>query len=181
MFGPLYQRKDGTYVFASPIENGHVNMTALSDLGFWARYTFDHRAETSAKDLEIASDIVGWDYLVETFTKVTGQPAVFIHQSLDEWWNNFVGVDKPVANERGVEDDGSTTTRQNFSGFWRQWRDDVITRDLDWIRIVNPRGHRLESWMRETGYTGKVGYSTLKNAEDGKGNLKINLDRVSQL
>jgi len=39
-------------------------MIALADLGFWARWTFDHRKETSAKDLEVASDMVGWDRLV---------------------------------------------------------------------------------------------------------------------
>ena len=59
MFGPHNKRADGTYVFSTPIGQGHVPMIALSDLGFFARYSFDHRAEVSGKDLEVASDWVG--------------------------------------------------------------------------------------------------------------------------
>lgn len=110
MFMPLNRRKDGTFVFASPIGDGHVPMIALTDVGFFARYIFDHRAETSTKDLEVASEIVGWEHLVETFTRVTGQPAVFKRLTLDEWWSNFTNVDAPIANERAYGD-GSTTTR----------------------------------------------------------------------
>ncbi len=100
MFGPIGQRPDGTYVFASPVGDGHVPMIALEDLGFFARYTFDHRAETSGKDLEIATDWVNWDYLVETFTKVTGEKAEFLRQPLDEWFKNWLRADHPIANER---------------------------------------------------------------------------------
>jgi hypothetical protein len=67
-------------------------MIALSDLGWWARYTFDHRAETSARDLEVASDWVGWDYLRETFESVTGKKAVVVHQTVDEWMGNWSGI-----------------------------------------------------------------------------------------
>jgi hypothetical protein len=92
MFGPLGQRPDGTVVFATPIGKGHVPMIALKDLGWWARYTFDHRAESSTKDFEIASDWVGWDYLRETFETVTGNKAIVVYQTVDEWFGNFVGI-----------------------------------------------------------------------------------------
>jgi hypothetical protein len=179
MFGPLNKRKDGTFVFASPIGDGHVPMIALADLGFWARWTFDHRAETSTKDLEVASEIIGWDKLVETFTRVTGQPAVFKRQTLDEWWSNFTAVDKPIANER-PDEDGSTTFKQNFSAFWRQWRDDIISRDMEWVRSINTKGYTLERWMKETRYTGTISRGVLKNAEDGKG-FGLNLENISKL
>ncbi|KAI0787478.1 NAD(P)-binding protein [Fomes fomentarius] len=130
MFGPLKRRADGTAVFATPVGDGHVPMVALADLGFFARYTFDHREETSGTELKIASDMVGWEYLARTFEKVTGQKAVVVHQTLDEWFGNFEGVDDPVANER--KHDGSTTWRENFSGWWKLWRDDVISRDMSW-------------------------------------------------
>ncbi|TCD72007.1 hypothetical protein EIP91_000139 [Steccherinum ochraceum] len=177
MFGPLNRRKDGTYVFVTPIGQGHVPMIALSDLGFFARYTFDHRLETSGRELEVASDVVGWDYLVKTFMKVSGNKAVVVHQSLDEWFANFAGVDKPVANERfgeveaGAGSGGQqalTTWRKNFEGWWALWQDDVITRDMQWIRSINPDGHTLESWMREKGYSGEWNKDLLKNSEDGK-------------
>jgi hypothetical protein len=82
------------------------------------------------KPLEIVSDMVDWDYLVSTFTKVTGHPAVFKRQEIDEWWLNFECPDVGLASEfRGVI--GVTTVRQNFSAWWRQWRDDLIQRDMD--------------------------------------------------
>jgi uncharacterized protein YbjT (DUF2867 family) len=94
--------KDGTYVFGSAIGDGHIPMVALPDIGFWARYSFDHRTETSGKDLEVASEMVTTDMIVEAFTKVTGLPAVRKRQTIDEWWENFNGVDEPIASERKV-------------------------------------------------------------------------------
>ncbi|TDL18911.1 NAD-P-binding protein [Rickenella mellea] len=179
IFGPLNRRADGTWVFASPIQNGHVPMIALTDLGFFARYSFDNPELVSGKDLEVASDIVGWDYLVETFQRVTGQKAVVVHESIDEWMDNFAKTDRPVANERPVGD-GSTTWKENFTAFWKLWQDDVLKRDMDWIRSVNPGGHTLESWMRTTGYTGQLKTGLLKNAEDGKA-ISSNPDKIKSL
>ena len=168
MFGPLNQRADGTFVFASPIGAGHVPMIALEDLGFFARYSFDHRAEVSGKDLEVASDWVSWDHLVATFTKVTGLKAEYVRQSYDEWCANRLGTDRPVANERGTVGDGSTTWKQNFTAFFSMWRDDRITRDMEWNHRVNPNLLTLERWMRKENYTGEITLNLLKNAEDGK-------------
>ena len=185
MFGPIGQRADGTVVFASPIGDGHVCMTALEDLGFFARYAFDHRASVSGKDLEIASDWVGWDYLVSTFTEVTGQKAEYLRQSLDGdggagWFGNWLHTDRPVANER-TYGDGSTTWRENFTGFWAMWRDDVNRRDWTWIRKTHPRGYTLESWMRAKEYRGLAHEAeVLKNREDEK-SVAPNHERIREL
>ena len=179
MFGPLSKRVDGTCVFAAPIGQGHVPMIALSDLGFWARHTFDNRTSTSGQELSVASDIVGWDYLVTTFQAVTGEKAVFVDQSLEEWFANFEGVDRPVANER-IDADGSTTWRENFSGWWSCWRDDIISRDMCWVRSVNPGTLSLERWMRKNDYRGQWKRSILKNTEDGK-TISPRLDHLAQL
>ncbi|KAI0085409.1 NAD(P)-binding protein [Irpex rosettiformis] len=178
LFGPVHKRADGTFVFASPVGQGHVTMIALEDLGWWARYVFDHRVDTSAKDLEVASDIVDWNYLVSTFKAVTGQKAVFLPLSIDEWMNLFDGTDKPVANERTFGD-GSTTWKDDFVAFWALWRDDVIKRDMDWIRSVHPGSYKLDRWMREQKYTGER-QLMLKNVEDGKA-VSPKLDVISQL
>lgn len=45
----LVQREDGTFVFNSPIGDGHMSLIVLEDFGFFAWYTFDRRSETSAK------------------------------------------------------------------------------------------------------------------------------------
>jgi hypothetical protein len=178
IFGPLNKRSDGTYVFASPIGDGHVPMIALSDLGYFARYTFDHREDTSGKNLEVASELVTWDHLVATFTKVTGKPAIYKRQTLDEWFSNFVNTDLPVANEKTGQGE-SITWRQNFSSFWRQWRDKIITRDMTWCRSINPDLHTLERWMRETDYQGEL-QGLLKNREDHD-SFSVNKEVISQL
>ncbi|KAJ7909465.1 NAD(P)-binding protein [Mycena leptocephala] len=167
LFDPLNVRADGTVVFAAPVAGGQIPMIALKDLGWWARYTFDHRTETSGQELSITSERVGWEYLVETFKKVTGKPAVFKPQSLDEWWGNFDDrVDGPVASDK-KPGDGSRTIRDNFSAFWRVLRDDVVQKDMDWIRQVHPGTYTLERWMRENNYGGRSG-SVLKNAQEGR-------------
>lgn len=203
MFGPLKQRPDGTFVFATPIGQGHIPMIALSDLGYFARYTFDHRLQTSGQELEIASDVISWQYLVKTFREVTKQKAVVVHQSMDEWFANFEGVDNPVANEQIVHSRGTTTTtttprsyryggqgqdnngttmtwRENFSGWWALWRDDIVKRDLKWVRSINPKGHTLGSWMREMNYKGVWKRDVLKNTEDGK-TISPRWERISRL
>lgn len=171
LFGPLNERADGTVVFATPVGQGHVPMIALSDLGFFARYIFDHRTETSGQDLRVTSDVVGWDYLVETYRKVTGKKAVVVYQSLDEWFNNFDHVDVPLASnlwKDGTTNGETTTWRKNFTAWWKIYRDDILHFNIDWIRRINPNGHTVESWMREKGYTGQAITHLLKATEDGK-------------
>jgi hypothetical protein len=65
IFEPLNVRADGTAVFALPAGRAKIPLVTLKDLGWWARYTFDHRTETSGQDLRIGSHIVGVDEIVE--------------------------------------------------------------------------------------------------------------------
>lgn len=114
MFGPLNIRSDGTFVFATPAGKGHAPMIALSDVGYFARYSFDHRELVSGKDLEVASEMVNWEHLVNTFTHVTGKKAVALYQTIDEWMENLENMHLPTAGERTVPD-GSTTRKENFT------------------------------------------------------------------
>lgn len=114
MFGPIKRRSDGTHVFVSPVGNGSVPMIALADLGFWARFSFDNRAQVSGKELKVISQYVKWegpDGLVETFKRITGQKAVYVPQSVEEWMNNFTTTDIPVAADTSE----GTTWRKNFT------------------------------------------------------------------
>ncbi|KAI0666669.1 nmrA-family protein [Trametes maxima] len=181
VFGPLKQRPDGTFVFVSPLGKGHIPMISLEDLGFFARYIFDHRAETSAQELEIASDWVDWGYLVETFEKVTGQRAEYLPLTVEQWFGIFVDEDvhKPVAYDK-TAGEGVTTWKENFTRWWLLYRDEIVKRDFDWIRRVHPSGHTLESWIRAKGYDGKISSDLLKNAQDGKG-PRPNIEHIVQL
>ena len=180
IFGPLKTRADGTHVFTSPIGAGHMPMVALQDLGFFARYIFDNRAATSRQELKIASDWVDWDYLVKTFSTVTGKKAEFVPLSVDEWMGLFLGTDSPVANERS-QGDGSTTWGENFTRWWYLYRDELIQRDFASLRRIHPGLLSLEAWMRTTGYTGEIGGNLLKNDMDGKGGVRPNIERIGQL
>ncbi|KAF7374914.1 NmrA domain-containing protein [Mycena sanguinolenta] len=168
---PLNIRADGTVVFAVPTGDGKFPLVTLKDIGWWTRYTFDHRAETSGQDLAIASHVVGMDEIAKTFTKVTGKPAVYKPQTLEEWWNNF----GPQVNS--FIGSGSMTIKQNFSGFWNTFGGELVPRDMDWIRSVHPGTQSLEDWMRETNYTGG-GSTILKSREDyGSWGLKEDVTR----
>ncbi|KAI0717245.1 nmrA-family protein [Cerioporus squamosus] len=180
VFGPIKVRADGTHVFTSPVGGGHVPMIALQDLGFFARYIFDNRAATSRQELEIASDWVSWDYLVKTFTAVTGKKAEYVPLSIDEWMGLFLDTDRPLANERR-RGDGTTTWRENFVRWWQLYRDDLIQRDFASLLRIHPQLLTLEAWMRSTNYTGKIRSQLLKNDVDGKGGVRPNFERIAQL
>jgi hypothetical protein len=44
---------------------------------------------------------------------------------IEEWWNNFdSGVNRLIGSS-------SMTVKQNFSGFWKTFGDELVKRDLD--------------------------------------------------
>ncbi|EED83946.1 predicted protein [Postia placenta Mad-698-R] len=182
MFGPLKKRENGTIVFATPVGNGHVPMIALSDMGFFARYTFDNRATASGQDLAIATEMVGWEHLKTTFEKVTGQKAEVVSQTIDDWLEDRYAADRPVAHEGKIGLD-TTTWRLNFRGWWALWRDDIVKRDMEWIRKVNAKGHTLESWMREQNYGDHLWQKIdiLKITEDGHMGILPGKERLQKL
>ncbi|KAL0572092.1 hypothetical protein V5O48_009870 [Marasmius crinis-equi] len=164
LLGPRRERdENGAVVFDIPIGDGHVPAISLRDIGWWTRYIFDHRAETSGKELKIATEMITGDGLAKTFTRVTGIPAVYKRLSVDDYFaqRTVEGVDVPIAGE----EKGSTVTiKDTFSGMYWTWRDDLLTRDMDWLRKTYPEGYTLESWIRETGYDGSLAPSGgLKN------------------
>lgn len=57
------------------------------------------------------------------------------------------------------------TFRDNFTGFFNAWHDDLITRDMDGLKKIHPGLHTLETWMKEVNYDG-VPKALLKNLED---------------
>lgn len=137
-------------------KNGRMPMIALSDIGFFARYTFDHRTETSAQNLRIASGLVSGEDIASTLTKVTGKKAVYNSITVEEWSAGHPSADAPIAVGEHKKGDGSTTLGEDFSGWWWTYRDNIVKRDIDWIKSIHPKLHTLEQWMRETGYDGSL-------------------------
>ena len=87
-------------------------MIALSDLRFWARYSFDNRESVSGRDLEIASHFATVDDIVESFKKVTGKKAIRVDIEIEKFFTLFRNPDIPFTSLGGK---GSTTFRQNFT------------------------------------------------------------------
>ncbi|KAJ7041983.1 NAD-P-binding protein [Mycena alexandri] len=162
--GPFNVRADGTRVFASQMEDGKMSMMTLKDIGFWTRWIFDHRAEASGQDLNVASDMLDWDTLVATFTRVTGHPAVHLRLAPEEWWSYFIDADVTPMAAAATRGDGSTTVKENYTRWWALYRDGIIERDMDWIRSIHPGTQSVEMWMRETGYTGIPDAGPLKGS-----------------
>lgn len=162
-------------MWALPLGDGHIPIIALQDLGFFARWVFDNPSETSGKDVQVASHRASGKDIVEAFTRVTGKPAVYIPLSLDEYFGSFRGADAPVAPSAPQ----GLTFRQNFTGFWNGWKDDIVYRDMEWLKSIHPGLRSVESWMREHEYDGGR-KGLLKNREDHDG-VTINFDKVKAL
>ncbi|KAL0568749.1 hypothetical protein V5O48_013237 [Marasmius crinis-equi] len=153
--GPLPERENGAVVFALPVGDGHLPVVTLRDIAWWVRYTFDHRAETSGQNLKIASEMLQWETLAQTFTKVTGIPSIYKRMGVEEYFETVQrGGDEPMVLADGGK--GSPSVKETFAGMYRIWRDDLLTRDMEWIRKIHPDGDTLESWLRESGYDGTI-------------------------
>lgn len=70
---------------------GNMTLTALDDIGWWARYIFDNAPSTTGKNHEIASEPTNFPHIVETFKRVTGLPAEYEALSMDDYFKHFNG------------------------------------------------------------------------------------------
>jgi NmrA-like family len=153
LLGALPRRENGAVVFAVPTGDGHIPAICLEDIGWWVRYTFDHRAETSGQELKIATEMMTGDQLVETFTRVTGIPAIRRKMSVEE----YVSIYQPRLSRSIVKGQSGPSVAETYSSMWRMYTDDLLKRDMEWIRRTHPTGYTLESWIREKGYDGTFG------------------------
>jgi hypothetical protein len=110
------KREDGVFEFAAPLGPsglfntslclfttyfnlivylGAVPVIVLSDLGYYARWIFDHPEESAGLDLEIATEHLQWQKLVDAFIKVTGKKAEYKDMPAKEFmevWKGFSEV-----------------------------------------------------------------------------------------
>ena len=57
------------------------------------------------------------------------------------------------------------TFRQNFTGAFNAWKDNIATRDMVKLHKIHPGLRTLETWMRETQYDGTPKSVLLKGLE----------------
>ncbi|KAJ3744049.1 hypothetical protein DFH05DRAFT_1146588 [Lentinula detonsa] len=162
LLGPLPKRENGVVVWALPTGDGHIPLISLQDIGWWARYAFDHRSASSGKELKIATEMMTAAEIVKSFTRVTGIPAIHKRVSIDEYLATYPGrFSRPMVSG---EPDGFTIGDM-YRGVYTLMGDDIVTRDMEWIKRVHPTGDTLESFMKEKGFDGNlVTNFTLLNA-----------------
>jgi len=169
MLRPFPDRNDpGTMVFVAPLGNGKCPLIYLEDYGAYARWIFDHPVWSNGLDLHVATEDISWNDLAAAFTAVTGQKAVYLDVSLDEYFKLgiFPNPDAKVGHSASPDDPTLLTYRENFSGFWNTWKDNLTQRDYPLLDEILPtRMKSVREWMEKTGYTGKR-KSVLKDYRD---------------
>jgi uncharacterized protein YbjT (DUF2867 family) len=158
-----------TMVFAAPLGEGRCPLIYLEDYGAYARWLLDNPARSNGLDLHVATEDIAWKDLAVAFTTVTGQKAVYKDVSLDEYFTLgiFPNPDAKVGHSASRDDPTLFTVRENFSGFWNTWKDELTKRDYELLDEILPtRLKSVREWMEKTNYTGKPA-SVLKDYRDG--------------
>ncbi|KAI5456982.1 NmrA family protein [Mariannaea sp. PMI_226] len=169
---PFPDREDpDTLIFAAPLGEGKLPLIYLEDYGRYARWILDTPSRSTGIELHVATEDLAWKDLAAVFTKVTGRKAVYKDLTLDQYFKLpiFPDPDMIVGHSASGENSTLLTFRENFSGFWNMWKDDLTKRDYDLLDEILPnRVKSVQEWMEKTGYTGKPS-SVLKDYRDGWG------------
>lgn len=162
---PVKREADGVYVFRAPLANGAVPFVHLDDLGPYVHWILSHPTESAGLNLKVAIEHVSYAHLVDSFTRVTGETAVYENPSIEEYFAE--GPFTPVAEVKlgaqtaGEDDTSLLTYRDNFSAWWRLYQGSggnkgLIRRDYEFLdRIFPDRVKSVEQWMRKVVYTGE--------------------------
>lgn len=156
-----------TMVFTAPLGGGKCPLIYLEDYGAYTRWLFDRPAQSNGLELHVATEDISWKYLAHAFTKVTGQMAVYKDVTLDEYFKlGILDPDVKVGHSTDSTDPTLLTYRENFTGFWNTWKDNLTKRDYQLLDTILPtRVKSVKEWMRRTGYNGKP-RSLLKDYRD---------------
>jgi uncharacterized protein YbjT (DUF2867 family) len=160
--------ESGTLMFAVPLGKGKCPLIYLEDYGKYARWMFDNPAKSTGLELHVATEDIAWSDLAAAFTEVTGKRAVYKDVTLDQYFSMGIFVDPEVKVGGVMVGDDSTlfSVRQNFTGFWNTWKDDLSHRDYKLLDEILPgRVKSVKEWMVKTGYTGEYA-SVLKDYRD---------------
>ena len=169
VIGPSPDPADpSTLVFAVPLGDAKCPLIYLEDYGAYARWILDTPSRSNGLELHVATEDIAWKDLVAAFTAVTGRKAVYRDVTLDEYFKLGFWPDADAKIGHSVSSDDSTlfTIRENFSGFWNTWKDELTKRDYGLLDEILPtRVKTVREWMKKTGYTGKR-RSVLKDYRD---------------
>lgn len=155
---PNISKEEGVLAFVAPLGRGSLPLIYLEDYGAYARWMLDTPERSTGLDLYVATEDIPWDKLAVDFTEVTGKAAVYIDQTLDEYFSLGIFPAPEAKIGQSAINPGDTTLvtiRQNFTGFWNAWKDNLSKRNYELLDEILPtRVKSVKEWMVKTGYTG---------------------------
>ena len=160
----------GSLVFPLPLGKGKCPLIFLEDYGKYARWIFDNPDRSTGLELHVATEDIAWDDLAVAFTEVTGKQSTYRDVTLDQYFNlGILGDPEHKVGSTKMGDDSTLfTIRENFSGFWNTWKDNLTKRDYALLDEILPgRVKSVKEWMVKTGYTGEFA-SILKDYRDAR-------------
>ncbi|WP_266064102.1 NmrA family NAD(P)-binding protein [Brucella intermedia] len=142
--------ENGVLTWRVPLGEGAVVHVALEDCAYYARWLFDHPERANGMDLEVAIEHVRYADLAAAFERVTGHPAQYIDTDLDAYFAPMQAITGLPAGYNADPNDKSTMSfRDNFTGFWNQWKHNIIRRDYALLDKIHPgRIRSAEEWIR---------------------------------
>ena len=157
--------EDGIVTWRVPLGDGAVPHVALQDCGYYVRWLFDHPELANGMDLQVAIEHVSYAKLAAAFEKVTGRPARYVDTDLDAYWNGPFGRigNLPAGYNADPDDKSTMNVRDNFTGFWNLWKQNIVTRNYALLDEIHPNRIRsVEEWLRREDLTGRqTGMGTL--------------------
>lgn len=142
--------EDGVLTWRVPLGEGAVVHVSLEDCAYYVRWLFDNPGRTNGMDLEVAIEHMRYADLAAAFERVTGHPARYIDTDLDAYFAPLGAIaDRPAGYNADPHDKSTMSFRDNFTGFWNQWKRNIITRDYVLLDEIHPgRIRSAEQWIR---------------------------------
>ncbi|KAF2099035.1 NAD(P)-binding protein [Rhizodiscina lignyota] len=154
--------EDGTREFALPLNDGAVPFTCIEEIGYYARWVFEHPGESAGMNLKLAVEHVSLPMFAEALTQVTGIPARSKNITIEEWIQtgpfNTAQDFKMGSQSEPADDPSLLTVAQNFSAWMRLYQRSggnkgILRRDYALLdRIYPERVKTLKEWMEKTNY-----------------------------
>ncbi|KAK2593325.1 hypothetical protein QQS21_008968 [Conoideocrella luteorostrata] len=163
------QDADGTYVFRMPIGlDGAMAFVSLDDMGWYARYMFEHPVEFRGDLLSVGIEHADGETVAKAFTAVTSKPARFEPVDLlklaASWPDKKIGL----AGSPGYEDPTLLDQAGHFVPWFTIWSESggnkgLWSRNYERLDRIHPgRIRSVEQWMRFVGFTGQKSGEALK-------------------
>ncbi|MGY3442811.1 MULTISPECIES: NmrA family NAD(P)-binding protein [Bradyrhizobium] len=143
--------EDGVVTWRLPLGEGAVAHVALEDCGYYVRWLFDNSERANGMDLEVGIEHVKYADLAAAFERVTGHAARYIDTDLNSYFEGAYKpvADKPAGYQADPNDKSTMSFRDNFTGFWNQWKYNIIRRDYRLLDEIHPqRIKSAEQWIR---------------------------------